>query len=339
MIVLWSLLALLGAALAGAALYVCCSPMPVVRLLRKGPDAAPEAPPGYAARRARVRVQRDLAYPSRWGRNTFDLYLPKQEGPAPVILWAHGGAFVAGDKAGVEVWATCLASDGFAVAAMNYQWAPEARYPAQVAQLGECYAALQALARDGAPLDLARFAVAGDSAGAHMAAQFAALQSSAALQKDLGLPACVAPGTLRAALLYCGPYDVAQMASPQNRVLRLFLSRVGWSYLGKKRWQKSALCATTAVARYVTPAFPPCYLTDGNAHSFEGQGRALAAALKAQGVPVSTRFFPPNAGAVEHEYQFQLGEANADACYADTVRFLQTYLAPAQKPLAQRAKT
>ena len=339
MTVLWCLAALLGAAVLGALGYVCCSPMPAVRLLRRGGDVPPPGPADYAARRERVRVQRDLAYPSRWGRNTFDLYLPQTDGPAPVILWAHGGAFVAGDKAGVENWATCLASEGFAVAAMNYQWAPEARYPAQVAQLGECYAALETLARGGAPLDLARFAVAGDSAGAHMAAQFAALQGSAALQQELKLPARVAPDTLRAALLYCGPYDVAQMARPKSRMLRFFMSRVGWSYLGKKRWQNSALCATTAVARYVTPRFPPCYLTDGNAHSFEGQGRALAAALKAQGVPVSTRFFPPAAGAVEHEYQFQLGEANAAACYADTVRFLQTYLAPAQKPLAQRAKT
>lgn len=339
MIVLWTVLAALLALGGGYALYWCCSPMPAVRLLRKGPEGGAQAPPDYAARKARVCVRRDLSYPSRWGRNTFDLYLPRQDGPAPVILWAHGGAFVAGDKAGVEVWATCLASEGFAVAAMNYQWAPEAHYPAQVAQLGECCAALRALAQAGAPLDLARFAVAGDSAGAHMAAQFAALQSSPALQKDLGLSACLTPGTLRAALLYCGPYDVAQMAAPKNRVLRLLFSRVGWSYLGQKNWRQSALCATTAVARYVTPAFPPCYLTDGNTNSFERQGKALACALAEKGVPVSMRFFPPQAGAVDHEYQFRLGEANADACYADTVRFLQQRLAVFPKPLAEPGKT
>lgn len=322
----WVTLAAILAAGAGAALYGSCSPMPVVRLLRRKMDDILEEPPDAARRRARVRVQRDLEYPSRWGRNTYDLYLPAQGGPAPVVLWAHGGAFVAGDKSGVENWAVCLASDGYAVAAMNYEWAPEAQYPAQVAQLGECYRALCALAAAGAPLDMGRFAVAGDSAGAHLAAQFAVLQSSGVLQTALSLPACVAPGTLKAALLYCGPYDVAQMARPQNRMMRLFLGRVGWSYLGKKHWQGTAVCASTAVARYVTPQFPPCYLTDGNTGSFEAQGKALALALEEQDVPVVTRFFPPGAGAVEHEYQFHLSQKNAAVCYADTVRFLSEFM-------------
>lgn len=55
-----------------------------------------------------------------------------------MVVWVHGGAFVAGNRSGVEPWAACLAARGMAVAAVEYQWAPEAHWPAQVEQIGQC---------------------------------------------------------------------------------------------------------------------------------------------------------------------------------------------------------
>lgn len=310
-------------ALLGLAVWVESTPVPVVRLLRRGGDAPQQLPEDYPERVEKVRCIKDLTYPSQERRNQFDLYLLRTaDGPCPVVLWIHGGAFVAGDKAGIAGWATYLASEGVAVAAMNYQWAPEAAWPAQVIQVGECCRCLgRAAKRYG--LDIARLMLAGDSAGAHIAAQFALAQTSPAFTDASGLGPVLEPGTLRGLLLYCGPYDVRMMGRPKDRKMRFFMSRVGWSCFGRRRWRDTLGARVSAIGDFVTEDFPPVYLTDGNAWSFEPQGRALVRILEERGVPISSRFFPKEEGEVLHGYQANLAERNAQVCYADTLAFLR----------------
>lgn len=322
-IVLIIIAGILLAVVLAAALYFICSPMPVVRLLRRGLGEDLEYPEGCEERTGRITVKKDISYPSEFGKNTFDLYLPEQAQCAPVIIWVHGGAFVAGDKCGVENWGRMLAGDGYAVAAMNYEWAPEAAYPAQVAQVAACIKQLAVMRDEGAPLDMSRVALAGDSAGAHIAAQFALVHAEPAFARRLGVASPLEQAALRCLLLYCGPYDVEKMMSVGHKLLRLFISRIGWSYLGQKNWKKSRWLETVSVARHVTSRFPPAYITDGNAFSFEPQGRALAQRLRELGVLVQERFFPAEAGEVPHEYQMKLSQPNAALCYTDTIRFLQ----------------
>ncbi|MGG4106032.1 alpha/beta hydrolase [Paenibacillus lautus] len=61
-----------------------------------------------------------------------------------------------------------MASKGYAVVNMNYEVAPEARYPAPVVQTTEVYQHLKELT-DYPSLDLDRLIVGGDSAGAQIA--------------------------------------------------------------------------------------------------------------------------------------------------------------------------
>lgn len=319
-------------------LWVVTSPMPMVRLLRKGFDAPPDYPEGFEQIKRGVIRHKDRTYPSAYGRNHYDLYVPatpaeynrcsgRTGGTAdgkklPVIVWVHGGAFVAGSKDGVENWAASLAHRGFAVAAMDYEWAPEAHWPAQVKQIGElCYELIRQSDND--HLDMNRVIIAGDSAGAHMAAQFALVHTSPSFVAASGLEPVLPQGALKAALLYCGPYDISQMAHPKDRMLRFAMSRVGWSYLGRKHWQNSEEARLTTIQDFVTKDFPPCYITDGNAHSFDPQGRALADALEQLGVMVGRRFFDSSAGEVTHEYQFSMSQDNAMLCFNDTLEHLR----------------
>ena len=123
--------------LAGA-LYVICSPMFVVRRLRAIREVLVN-PPGYEEEEKKVSVKKDLRYPSEYPQNTWDLYLPKDEKnvPWPLVLWVHGGGFVGGDKYGVSNICVLLAAKGYAVASMNYAWAPENVFPVQIRQIGE----------------------------------------------------------------------------------------------------------------------------------------------------------------------------------------------------------
>lgn len=311
--------------LIGYGIYFCLSPMPVVRMLRKGGEEELHYPEGAeAVCKENVILQKDLEYPSRYGRNRMDIYMPKHAKTAlPVILWVHGGAFVAGDKSGLENWGYMLAAEGFCVVAMDYQWAPEAQYPAQVEQMEECCRELKRQTEQGMPFDMERVILAGDSAGAQIAAQFTLLHTTPGFAGKIGLKPVLRRKALKGMLLYCGPYHVGQMAKPKNRVLRIFMHRIGWSYLGKRNWRNDPRTDLLTIENHVTKEFPPCYITDGNTFSFEEQGKSLAGKLEGLGVCVQTRFFEKENGQVNHEYQADLSQENGQLAYQDTMAFLR----------------
>ena len=88
----------------------------------------------------------------------------------PVILYAHGGGWVLGDKITHDRLVREIANGvGAAVVFVDYINAPEAKYPTQQEQ---AYASLVYLTKhaDALHVDASRLAIAGDSVGGHMAA-------------------------------------------------------------------------------------------------------------------------------------------------------------------------
>ena len=96
------------------------------------------------------------------------IYRPRP-GTLPAIVYLHGGGWVAGSLATHDGACAALAQDADAVvASVHYRRAPESPYPAPN---DDAYAALAWVAEHAEALavDRARIAVAGDSAGAHLA--------------------------------------------------------------------------------------------------------------------------------------------------------------------------
>ena len=96
------------------------------------------------------------------------IYRPRP-GTLPAIVYLHGGGWVAGSLATHDGACAALAQDADAVvASFHYRRAPESPYPAPN---DDAYAALAWVAEhaDALAVDRARIAVAGDSAGAHLA--------------------------------------------------------------------------------------------------------------------------------------------------------------------------
>ena len=93
----------------------------------------------------------------------------------PAVIYLHGGGWVRGDKDAFDrvVREIAVGADA-AVVFVDYSRSPEARYPVAIE---EAYAATKYIAVNGRSLNLdpARIAVAGDSAGANMAAVVALL--------------------------------------------------------------------------------------------------------------------------------------------------------------------
>ncbi|WP_263262356.1 alpha/beta hydrolase [Pseudomonas sp. RIT-PI-S] len=97
--------------------------------------------------------------------------LPAAEGqPLPVVLFMHGGGFIAGDLDTHDVMIRALANrSGALVVSLNYRLAPEAPFPAG---LDDTFTALEWLASYAGQLggDPQRITVCGDSAGGNLAA-------------------------------------------------------------------------------------------------------------------------------------------------------------------------
>ena len=103
------------------------------------------------------------------GHVLLDLYLPEKAPatPLPLVVWVHGGGWSKGSKENPPLaW---LAAEGYAVASINYRLSWLARWPAQI---DDVRAALRWLRANAAKhgLDPGRIAVAGGSAGGHLAA-------------------------------------------------------------------------------------------------------------------------------------------------------------------------
>jgi acetyl esterase/lipase len=113
-------------------------------------------------------VDRSIAGPA--GDIRLRIYTPAGSGPFPLIVYFHGGGWVIGDLETADAVARQLCSGvGCVVVSVDYRLAPEHRYPAAVQ---DCYAATQWATThlDELAVDAGRVAVAGESAGANLAA-------------------------------------------------------------------------------------------------------------------------------------------------------------------------
>src|ERR1700722_5649101 len=200
------------------------------------------------------------------------------------VVWIHGGGFVSGSKEQIANYARILAAGGFTVAAVDYSVAPKKTYPTPLLQVNR---ALYYLVHNAQRLhvDPGGLVLAGDSAGAQLAAQLANVITSAAYAHTVGMTAAVAPEQLVGVLLYCGPYSM-QGGTAGGPFARWFARTVQWSYSGRRDYAQDPRAKTLAVANFLTPRFPPAFISVGNADSLAPESYALADALRGEGVRV-----------------------------------------------------
>nr|WP_238379862.1 alpha/beta hydrolase [Stenotrophomonas maltophilia] len=112
------------------------------------------------------------------------LYTPEglRDGPAPALLFAHGGGWFQCSLAVYDGPCRALANaSGCVIAAVGYRLAPEHPFPVPLHDVADAWQWLQANA-EGLGLDPQRLAIGGDSAGGNLAA------ACCLLLRDLGLP-------------------------------------------------------------------------------------------------------------------------------------------------------
>ncbi|MYT74843.1 alpha/beta hydrolase fold domain-containing protein [Streptomyces sp. SID8367] len=241
------------------------------------PDVAPLPP--AAERPGGIRLLRGVPYAVPDGARPLelDLWLPGTPGPAPLVLFVHGGAWRRGlrDDMGVTTRAwepgpfERIAAAGLAVACADYRLSGEATFPAPLEDLR---AALRWLGVRAAELgvDPAHTVVWGESAGGHLAALLALTHREPRLA---GAVVWYGPADLTTPR---PPFDPADPATPEALLL------------GAAPGDVTEAAVAASPVRQVHRDAPPFLVVHGEADTMVAcsHGRDLAGALRAAGAPV-----------------------------------------------------
>jgi acetyl esterase/lipase len=200
-----------------------------------------------------------------------DVWAPRAtDHKLPVVIFLYGGGWVAGSRGGYSFAGSGYAGQGFVTVVPDYRLVPTVRFPAFVDDGALAVKwTRDNIARYGGDPD--RIALAGHSAGSYNAAMLAL---DPHFLRDAGVPA----GTIKAAALLSGPYDFYPFTEMRGR-----------DALGN--WPRPA---ETQPINFVTRTAPPMLLATGSADDIvkPRNSEALAAKLRANGVPVELKIYP-----------------------------------------------
>jgi len=208
-----------------------------------------------------VRVLRDIEYvPGGHERQRLDLYLPASagQGPVPVIIWVHGGAWRAGSKERCP--ARRFVERGYAVASINYRLSQHAIFPAQIE---DCKAAVRYLRANAGRygLDAGRFGAWGSSAGGHLVALLGTAGDVKMFERGPNLDVS---SRVQAVCDYYGPTDLTVRSrdwaarrhdSPDSPLYRL---------LGGPVRLNQEKCKQASPVSYVSEDDPPFLIVHGD---------------------------------------------------------------------------
>lgn len=218
--------------------------------------------------RAGTRVASAIAY-GAGPRQKLDVYAPRGApgGARPVVVFFYGGSWNNGTRAGYAFVGRALAAQGFVVFIPDYRLVPEVRYPAFVEDGAAAVQWVAAHATDYGG-DPARIVLMGHSAGAYIAAMLAVDG------RWLG----EGRGAIKGLIGLAGPYDFAPFDAPASRA-------------AFGAWPRPA---ETQPVTWAGAGDPPALLLVGADDQTvrPRNSEALAARLRAGGVPVDLRSYP-----------------------------------------------
>lgn len=254
---------------------------------------------------------------------------------SPTIVWVHGGGFVSGRRSDLTNYTKILAGQGFVVVNIDYTIAPDAKYPVPVRQVNK---ALSYLSQNAQALgvDPDHIVLAGDSAGAQIAAQTAAVIANQRYAQTIGIEPALSNRQIAGVLLFCGVYDITKMGE-RGGLIGWFVKSTTWAYSGERDWRDAKGFESMNVAPNITSNYPPAFVSAGNADPLGPQSVSFADSLEAKGVVVDRLFFPagyePPLG---HEYQFDLDTAAGREALTRSVTWLRNLPSRREPALAFR---
>lgn len=217
------------------------------------------------------------------GRLALRLYRPQAGGPLPMLLFFHGGGFVACGLDSHDNICRCLAARaGALVVSVDYALAPEAPFPAA---LEDAQFALDWLDSNAGAIggDATRIALAGDSAGGNLAAALAQLARRNGPQ-------------LRHQLLLYPVLDCAEESDSYREFATGYFLTAEAMHWYRRQYLPNARDArdprASPLRQNDLAGLPSATIITAEYDPLRDEGEAYAAQLKAAGIAVESRRWP-----------------------------------------------
>jgi acetyl esterase len=203
---------------------------------------------------------------------------PDTSAAPPVIVFFHGGGWSMGNPATHRRLAMDLTLSGCVVVSVDYRRLPRHRFPAQI---DDAMLAVEWVAAQGEQhgWDTSRIVLAGDSAGATLAA---------VAGQSFGVSGSHA---IRALLLFYGIFDYHEAVDLLQPAVLRHAQEAGTGYLSPDEFE-SLRNDPRVSPLHGCSALPATYLSVGAKDPLLSQSRAMAAALDKDGIANELRVLP-----------------------------------------------
>lgn len=259
---------------------------------------------------------RNIAYSrhGKWGR--LDVFRPEavKDKKLPTIVSIHGGGYVYGTKEVYRRYCMDLARRGFSVVSFNYRLAPRWKFPTPLEDIN---AVLHWLCQNAQAyqLDPRRLFLVGDSAGAQLASQYAAIATDADYAALFGLT--VPDIQILGLGLNCGTYNTAALADGER-------TGIARDYLGRRFRSDDA---RLRVLDHITDRFPPSHITTSYHDLLREDARPMYQFLTAKGIRAQLECYgTPEDTAVGHVFHVDLRLPEAARCNDEQCGFFRSCL-------------
>ncbi len=274
-----------------------------------------------AARDAKIPVpegvaeHRNISYGPNGDWNLLDVYYPEGTSqPLPTIVSIHGGGYVYGTKEIYRLYGMDMAKRGFAFVNFNYRLAPKWKFPSP---LYDTNSVMEWVCRNAARyhLDPSRIILLGDSAGAQLTSQYAAIASNPEYAARFPIP--VPDIRIRCIGLFCGMFDMKAHAAGKRTGIHL-------DYLGRDLPGDDP---RFAVLENITAGYPPAFIATACHDFLRPCAEPMYTFLRERNVDAEWHCYGSEAARhVAHVFHVNIILPEAVACNDDAAAFFRKYI-------------
>ena len=258
---------------------------------------------------------RNISYGSEGKWNLLDVYYPDDTAhPLPTIVSIHGGGYVYGSKEIYRRYGMDMARRGFAFVNFNYRLAPKWHFPGP---LWDTNTVMEWICKNAERyhLDPQRIIVVGDSAGAQIASQYAAIASNSEYAAAFRMQ--VPEITIRALGLNCGMYD-------PKFFIGNGISGVAKDYLGKHFDRNDP---RLQILEAINGNYPPAHITTAHHDFLKEQAQPMYDFLTNKGIRCKIDCYgSEDDKSVGHVFHVTITHPEAVRCNDDAAAFFKEAL-------------
>lgn len=304
------------------------TPKPISLLVRKQFDTSEKEqvyarPDDFQQKIKRIDRNKEITYPSKYKNNHMDIYTPKTEKKKlPILFWMHGGAYVGGDKNDCRDYLEYLCSDTQQIVVnIDYERSPEANHPTPVIQLNEAIQAAKKEIKEQA--DWSNISIGGDSAGAQIIGEYLLALQNEEIKKADQLDPTLENKQITKFVSLSGLLDPSAFTQVSDKISSFLYAKCGWAYFDSKNFERLEDVKHLALARHADRWTQKTFLTDGNTNTFTKQMEQTASAFEKVGVKVTKVDYTKKNVVLNHEYQFDFSNKQAQETYQKLVAFFK----------------